>query len=721
MRQSHWKVSALSCFAFVSVSMAAPDEGPAPPPPPARPHPIRVLVITGGHGFEHDPFMNMFKGHPDIQAKEVTQPTALAYFAPEKADEYDVMVWYDLWEKISEQDKKNLVELLNKGKPLVALHHCLSDYMEWPEAGKILGGRYWIGDRPHHTTSTYTQNQTYTAHLADPEHPITRFMKDFEVVDEVYGNLEVWPDVKPLLTVDHPKSNKVVAWTHTYGKSPVAYIQIGHGPTAFANPNYRRMVAQAIRWAAGRLPDRTQEGWTELIKPGGFDGWKFMGDPKGFWWTDDKTLRSESGKGGEWMRTEKEYGDFILRVEWKVGNGGNSGVFVRCLDKDKGWPWETGSEVQISNEPRDGAHCTGSLYGSVTVDPRPDETADAWHEFWIECRGPDIKVFSDNIPIIDVDGSKVPALAKRPLRGYIGLQDSHNRQSHIEYRRVAVKELKPGEPGKVIGGASYEQWKGAATVWRLGTQAYTFRIFTFFEAIDKAKTLDLKFIEGYPGQMLSPDQKDVKWDFNSPPEAREKVKKKLHDSGIKLVNFGVVGIPNNEAEARKIFDFAKDMGIETLTAEPDPAAMDLLDQLTAEYKINVAIHNHPKSPLTRYWNPQTVLDVIKGHSKRIGACADVGHWVRSGLDPIECLKMLKGHVICLHFKDLSEKSKDAHDVVWGTGISNVQGMLEELKNQHFSGVFSAEYEYKWENNSPDLAESFKFFRMVAEKLGQKVE
>ena len=170
---------------------------------------------------------------------------------------------------------------------------------------------------------------------------------------------------------------------------------------------------------------------------------------------------------------------------------------------------------------------------------------------------------------------------------------------------------------------------------------------------------------------------------------------------------------------RKVFDFAKDMGIETIVSEPAPGTFDLLDKLTEEYKINVAIHNHPKP--SRYWNPQTVLDAVKGHSKRIGACADIGHWVRSGMDPIEGVKKLKGRIISLHFKDLNEKSPKAHDVPWGTGVCNVKGVMAELHRQGFSGVFSVEYEHNWDKSVPEIAEGLKYFKEVAKELGQKVE
>ncbi|HOB75434.1 MAG TPA: sugar phosphate isomerase/epimerase family protein [Phycisphaerae bacterium] len=254
--------------------------------------------------------------------------------------------------------------------------------------------------------------------------------------------------------------------------------------------------------------------------------------------------------------------------------------------------------------------------------------------------------------------------------------------------------------------------------WKLAVQAYSFNRFTFFEAVDKAKELGLKYIEAYPGQVLSKEDKS-RFTPDASPEVREKVKAKLKEAGLTLVNFGVVDLGQDEKSARKVFDFAKDMGVKTIVAEPDPKLMDTLDKLTEEYQINVAIHNHPKP--SRYWSPDTVLEALKGRGKRIGACADTGHWIRSGLDPLECLKKLEGRIISLHFKDLNEKSPKAHDVPWGTGVSGVKDLLTELKRQNFAGVFSIEYEYNWENSMPEIAECIKGFHQFAKELGVKTK
>ena len=248
--------------------------------------------------------------------------------------------------------------------------------------------------------------------------------------------------------------------------------------------------------------------------------------------------------------------------------------------------------------------------------------------------------------------------------------------------------------------------------WELGAQSYTFNRFTFLQALDKIDSCGLKFVEGFPGQTIGGDI-EGKMDFKMEPAKREQILKKLKDKGIRMVAFGVVNA-NSEAEWDQLFQFAKAMGIQNITSEPKESDIPLLSTLCDKYKVNLAIHNHPNP--SHYWSPEIVLNAIKGHSERIGACADIGHWVRSGLDPVECLKKLEGHIKGLHMKDLHMKAREGHDVPWGTGVSNIDGVIEELKKQKFKGVISAEYEHNWLNNAPEVAESAKNFRAMVSKL-----
>lgn len=247
--------------------------------------------------------------------------------------------------------------------------------------------------------------------------------------------------------------------------------------------------------------------------------------------------------------------------------------------------------------------------------------------------------------------------------------------------------------------------------WKLGSQAYTFKEFTFFEAIDKIDSCDLKYVEAFPGQTLGGGM-EGKMDYKMPEEKRKEILARLKKKGIKMVAFGVISL-DNENDWRQLFEFGKAMGIENFTSEPKQEYLPLLSKLCEEYKINLAIHNHPTP--SRYWSPDIVQAALKGQSRRIGVCADIGHWVRSGLDPVASLKQLEGHIIHLHVKDLHEKDRKGHDVHWGEGVSNIAGVIQELKRQNFKGILSAEYEYNWKNSMPDVRESVKYFRSVVSK------
>jgi sugar phosphate isomerase/epimerase len=244
--------------------------------------------------------------------------------------------------------------------------------------------------------------------------------------------------------------------------------------------------------------------------------------------------------------------------------------------------------------------------------------------------------------------------------------------------------------------------------WRLGLQAWTFHKYTFGEAVENAASLGLDWIEAFPGQVVSKEHPDWKMDPALTAEQRAVVKEMLTKAGVRLVNYGVTDLTADEKQCRTVFDFAKDMGIQTIVAEPPEDVLDLVERLCKEYKIKVAIHNHPKP--SHYWNPELVLKVTKNRAPWIGACADIGHWARSGIRPIDGIKMLKGHIISLHFKDLNEfGNPEAHDVPWGTGVGDVRAVLKELHRQKFSGVFSIEYEYNWDNSMPDLRKCVEYF------------
>ena len=250
--------------------------------------------------------------------------------------------------------------------------------------------------------------------------------------------------------------------------------------------------------------------------------------------------------------------------------------------------------------------------------------------------------------------------------------------------------------------------------WQLAVHSYTFQKFSIFDAIDKSAALGVKYMSISGSAILDGTNRVTTVTLSD--AQREAIDQKLKADGFgHFVNIGVVQLPADEAKSRQVFEFAKRWGINVLVSEPATNALDTVEKLCLEYHIQVAIHEHPKGH-SIYWNPEAVLAALKGRTPLMGACADVGHWMRSGLDPLECIKKLDGHIICLHFKDLNELGPNAHDVPWGTGVGKSRELLAELKRQTFHGAFCVEYEYHWDNSSPEIAECVKFFNRTCDEL-----
>ncbi|RPH97525.1 MAG: sugar phosphate isomerase/epimerase [Calditrichaeota bacterium] len=247
----------------------------------------------------------------------------------------------------------------------------------------------------------------------------------------------------------------------------------------------------------------------------------------------------------------------------------------------------------------------------------------------------------------------------------------------------------------------------------IGPQMWSFRLFTFAEGVYKAKEAGSSVIEAFPGQNLCPHLKSP-FDHNADPAVWAHAKLILEKAGVRLVNYGVVGW-KDEAEMERVFVFAKLMGIPAISIEPgdhSPAGLDAIEKMIKKYNIQVGIHNHPvqiNNPDYIYWNPDQVLELVDGRDPRFGLACDTGHWLRSGVNPLEALKKAKGRIISVHLKDLNEIGNvEAHDVPYGKGVANIDEILQELKRQNFSGNISIEYETNWENNVPEIKECIDF-------------
>jgi sugar phosphate isomerase/epimerase len=244
----------------------------------------------------------------------------------------------------------------------------------------------------------------------------------------------------------------------------------------------------------------------------------------------------------------------------------------------------------------------------------------------------------------------------------------------------------------------------------VGCQAWTFNRFSVFEAIEFTARAGGTVIEFFPGQRLSKEQPEVRWGHEAPEDAHAKVKEQIEKWKITPMNYGVVGIPKDESGARKIFEFAKRWNLYGVTTESDDA-VDIAEKLAREYDIKVCYHNHPRrpnDPSYKVWDPNYIAALVKDRDPRVGACGDTGHWIRTGLDPVESVRILKGRVHALHMKD--RPSQQGEDVVWGSGIGDVAGVLAEVRKSGFAGNVSVEYETNWDHNITDAAQCVGFVR-----------
>jgi sugar phosphate isomerase/epimerase len=252
----------------------------------------------------------------------------------------------------------------------------------------------------------------------------------------------------------------------------------------------------------------------------------------------------------------------------------------------------------------------------------------------------------------------------------------------------------------------------------IAMQCWTFRKFTFFETLDFVKKLGIRNLEAYPGQALGQERPGTRFDHNMDEATRDLVKERLQDAGITLISYGVVPFENSPESMEAVFGFARAMGIRTINTEPGYDDFSLLEKMVKRYNIRVAIHNHP--PPTKYARPETVLERVRGLDPRIGACADTGHWLRTGVDPVEALKLLEGRIMNVHLKDLDQSGeREARDVPFGQGKADVRSILAELTLQGYYGPLAVEHENPddVDNPSPPIRRGLEYIESITHYSG----
>jgi uncharacterized protein len=181
----------------------------------SKPDPIRLLVITGNHNYNKETFNAMFESlGGSITYQVVEFPLAFEMFLPENRDKYDVLVFYHMWQKITEEQKKVLSECIRLGKPVVVLHHSICAFDDWPEYWNIIGGKYFhkltaLNGKEYQPCS-FIPDIHFRANIVDTKDPVTKGVSDFDLFDEAYKGYYVAPDVKKLITTSNTTSSPII-------------------------------------------------------------------------------------------------------------------------------------------------------------------------------------------------------------------------------------------------------------------------------------------------------------------------------------------------------------------------------------------------------------------------------------------------------------------------------------------------------------------------------
>lgn len=218
---------------------------------------LDVVILVGGHAYDEQGFESLWNGLDGL-AWKIWPGAPYTIFDEISQFPYDVIVMYNLSSGMTDTQKKNFLTLLEQGVGLVVWHHALANCQDWPEFEKIAGGKFWLAAGERNGVQVPRSGTGFgivPMHIAAPQHPITKGMKDFAIEDEPYNTQTFCDDIQILVTGDHPRSDKPIAWVHRYGKARVFGYQSGHDAKAWKNPAFQQLLQRGIQWVAGRLGD----------------------------------------------------------------------------------------------------------------------------------------------------------------------------------------------------------------------------------------------------------------------------------------------------------------------------------------------------------------------------------------------------------------------------------------------------------------------------------
>lgn len=245
--------------------------------------------------------------------------------------------------------------------------------------------------------------------------------------------------------------------------------------------------------------------------------------------------------------------------------------------------------------------------------------------------------------------------------------------------------------------------------WTTGVALYSFNRFSFAESLEKANEAGATYVEGFSFHDLGSEFTGQNL-LELSDEQLGKMDQLVEANNVDMRSM-YAGV-ESKSEWEQLFRVAGALDLEFLVGEPAPEHWDWLNSLAGKQDMQIAIHQHARGS-SRYWHPDSVLTALEGRD-HFGACADLGHWVRSGLDPVESLKKLEGRIVSVHAKDLDTFGNlEARDVRIGSGVIDYEAVIEELERQEFSGPVYIEAEHDWDDNLESVRFGVEYLRGLA--------
>lgn len=223
-------------------------------PHPRAAAPLRVLVVTGGHSYPVE-FYTMLASLDGVRWVHATSHEEA--FARPLEDRFDVLLLHDMIETTTPRTRERLRTFVEAGKGVVSLHHAIVNYTDWPWwHQEVTGGKYFVRAEGGHAASRYQEGVDFTVQPATGKrnHPVLAGVGPLTVHDEVYKTMWLSPQIEILMETDHPENDRPVVYVGPHPKARAVYVQLGHSSETMTNPGFRRLVRNALFWAARQQP-----------------------------------------------------------------------------------------------------------------------------------------------------------------------------------------------------------------------------------------------------------------------------------------------------------------------------------------------------------------------------------------------------------------------------------------------------------------------------------